>query len=443
VVNNLKIELLKKIVHLIEYEIVNNKSNEKLAENVLSSFGTINNATDLFDLEVNGHRIGYGILSTFFSKTRNINPSISNKFLHFINDSLLLNLNILQTFQDNFKEFDEFLLFNGRGIDTRVVLDFCNLNNQKITIVENVLIAEDKYSIEYLPGKLPQDVEFRSQQIETTWDLSDLEYNEKIKIGSEYFEERFRGSSSTRDKIFNENWKTQYIPKSDKSINRILILVSSEDEGLAIPEILHLNLFRTQLEGIHFILHNTNQIHNQFILRIHPNLKDVKFQYHQDLKHLDDKYTNIEILNADSSINTYSIFPHVNKVICFGSTAGIEAAFFGLPVINCSATFYQGINAVYNPKNKTELIQYLENENLESLQKLNAIKFGFYMKMPHLYSLKNKTFLMENKIFNFKYYNFEKILKSYLAFKIMLKTRFFISKIFSNKTELETNEKLT
>lgn len=443
VVENLRKELSKKSVKLIEHEISRNSENEKEAKEILLKFGKIQNSIDLFDLCVDQCKIGYGILSTYFSITRNINPVISEKFINFISNSLYLNLNILRNISRNYVPYDDFFLFNGRGIDTRVVKDFCTSKSQKINIVENVLIEGDSYNIEYLGEYLPQDIEYRSLQIEQTWGTSELKEEEKVNIGSSYFEERRNGNSTTRDKIFNETWRQDFVPNIGINKRNILVLISSEDEGLAIPEILHLNLFKSQLEGVRFILDNLSNELFHFIIRIHPNLKNVKYKYHLDLLNLTTQYSNTEIISAESNINTYSIFNFSEKVVCFGSTAGIEASYFGLPVINCSATYYYNIDAVYNPKDKSKLIELIEEKILKAKPKVNAIKFGFYMKTPHLYSQENETILNKNKLLNFQYYKFQKILHSPILFKIILKLKNLVSSINKSKISLELKEKVS
>lgn len=87
-------------------------------------------------------------------------------------------------------------------------------------------------------------------------------------------------------------------------------------------------------------------------MRVHPNLKNVHYQYHLLLYDLSLKYPNITVIGADSDISTYDIMDNAEKVIVFGSTMGLESSYWGKPVILLSGSFYYYMNVCYIPKSK-------------------------------------------------------------------------------------------
>jgi hypothetical protein len=88
-------------------------------------------------------------------------------------------------------------------------------------------------------------------------------------------------------------------------------------------------------------------------------------------------YPNITVIPASSPISTYKLIDHCEKVIVFGSTAGIEANYWGKPVILLGGSLYHHLNVAYYPKNFIELDALLFAK-LDPKPRLGALKFGFY-----------------------------------------------------------------
>ena len=101
-----------------------------------------------------------------------------------------------------------------------------------------------------------------------------------------------------------------------------------------------------------------------FYLRVHPNLKDVKYQYHLKLYELFEGVENFTIIEPTSPISTYALIDYCDKVVVFGSTTGPEAVFWGKPTILLSYCVYSLLDICYVPKDLEEFDLLIEDKEL-------------------------------------------------------------------------------
>jgi hypothetical protein len=68
-----------------------------------------------------------------------------------------------------------------------------------------------------------------------------------------------------------------------------------------------------------------------------------------------------------------------SRVLTFGSTIGIEATFWGRPAICLDFSFYDGLDAQYEPADEAELFSLLLGSDLAPKPRENALRFGYYL----------------------------------------------------------------
>ena len=110
---------------------------------------------------------------------------------------------------------------------------------------------------------------------------------------------------------------------------------------------------------------------------MHPNLTGLVKEYLSPLYAIENKNLNILLIKPEDDIDTYQLMEASDTVISFGSTAGLEAAYWGKPVILLGKCFYFFSNIAYVPKSISEIPSLLE-KNLKPLDHLNTLKFGYY-----------------------------------------------------------------
>ncbi|MDR0330932.1 MAG: hypothetical protein LBH93_04395, partial [Chitinispirillales bacterium] len=121
-----------------------------------------------------------------------------------------------------------------------------------------------------------------------------------------------------------------------------------------------------------------NDTRFHFYLRIHPNLNGIKYRYHTSLLDIGNLYTNVTVIKADDEISSYSLLESVEKVLVFGSTLGVEAAYWGKPVILLCAAFYKYLNICYKPESAEEAFSLIGADELPAKDRADALKYGFY-----------------------------------------------------------------
>ena len=86
---------------------------------------------------------------------------------------------------------------------------------------------------------------------------------------------------------------------------------------------------------------------------------------------------NLFLIEPDSSISSYELLDHATTVLTFGSTVGIEAAFWGKPSVLAGPALYEALGSVYLPRTHDEVIELLTQELLP-LDRLGALQYAFY-----------------------------------------------------------------
>jgi hypothetical protein len=318
--------------------------------------------------------IGLATFSSLVSVLRNPQPDLekNKELIDRIYSSAYLTYSNFEKFISS-NTLDLVYIFNGRYAVERAFVRICEKNNIKYIIHERGG-NKDKYML--FENSLPHNrVEF-VKRMHKIWETNASSEQEKIEIGKDFYLKRMNGVDDAWLSYTSE-MKSDTLPKGfDSNKINISIFTSSEDELAAISDEWKNQVYNSQLEGIQKIL-NDSPGDFQFYLRIHPNLIGVK---NNDLKSLLElSYPNLEIIQPNSSVNTYSLIKSSNKVIVFGSTVGIESVYLGIPSILAGQSFYSDLNATYNANSHNHLIELVCSE-LKPTDKLLAIKYGYYIK---------------------------------------------------------------
>lgn len=103
-------------------------------------------------------------------------------------------------------------------------------------------------------------------------------------------------------------------------------------------------------------------------------------------------YPNLTVIMPESLVSTYKLIDACEKVIAFGSSTGIESAYWNTPSILYGRGFYESLGSVYTPASFGELIDLVDDPDLPPLPLTGALKYGFYMSV----------FGKKTEYFNFK-----------------------------------------
>ncbi len=397
--------------------------------------------------------IGLAAISFYIDNTRNLHPKITPESKPYFDHLLDQGRTLTDASYKLLSELkpDKVVLFNGRLLETRVLFDTCKTLNVPVDVMEVHPSHNPNKSFKVVfENYLSHNIKNRHKVIAEMWNNSPLEEEEKISIANSFFIKR-REKKRAGDIIYTTHQELGLLPEDwDDSKHNIAIFNSSEDEFAAVGgDFDKLALFDTQLEGLKYILDHFKGIKDyHFYLRVHPNLSKIGYKYHTDLYKLSERYANITVIHATDRIDTYALMDAADKVVVFGSTMGIEAAYWHKPVILLGASLYYYADICHIPKTKEEIIPMIKSP-IEPKNNLFIQKFGYYI-------MDFKRATVEEQMYNYFDYttysisicgfkahgvNYQKILgsKKLLLFTVSA-MRLILGKIFRNKYRLPVEE---
>jgi hypothetical protein len=356
--------------------------NKSIVESLAFEYNSVEEIKKLTYKNVN---VGYGAFSTYVTWTRNLYPNMNDEFKMFFNQYLKAECVATEVLGNILGKIhpDVVHLFNGRHVDTRPFFDLPKSLGYPVITYENVRRDTKKglFSYMFFENVLPHDIKYLCGVINKVWDDSTLTEDKKLAMGESFFANR-KASRYAGDKIYTRSQKYGALPEGfDKSKRNIAIFTSSEDEFASIgAEYDDDRLFGSQSRGIAEILERFKSDDNfHFYLRVHPNLKNVGYKYHTSLTELGKRYKNVTIIKAKDKTSSYSLLENVEKVLVFGSTIGLEACYWGKPVILLCAAFYKYLDVCYKPENVEEAFSLIAANDLSAKDKTGAVKYGFYV----------------------------------------------------------------
>jgi len=356
-------------------------------------YQTIN---DIKKIEFHHVRVGYGCLSAYITCSRNINPLIDDEFKSYFDDYLrtVCYQTLLHEAIIDQEKPDHISFFNGRTSEARSILNIAEFRHIDFTSCECLFLFPHVSAKRYFHNSIPLSISKLTEMILDSWEDKTIPEDEKIRLGEWYF----KSKTSNRyfgDKNYTEAQDKNLLPDNwdDRKYN-IVIFNSSEDELSSVSdEYDDSALFPSQIEGIRWIAETMSHDDSVSVyLRIHPNLRNVKYKYHLDLLKLGDLFPNFHVVSGDSNISSYSMMYHSSVVLVFGSTIGVESAYAGKPVIALAGTPYKYLGFSYVPNTTDELKVMLNNHNLKPLKNENTLKYGYFFMnryLPGFFFFKN------------------------------------------------------
>lgn len=319
--------------------------------------------------------IGYGALSSLVSLRRD--PEIDLE-----RESDLLK-NLLQTSLAVYRSVQRYLsahrtdrvyVYNGRYAPMRAVLRAARsrgvtcFTHEKGHDLQHYALYENTY---------PHDRQHVEQRIRKAWDQASGDPDREA-TARRWFEERARGIDRT--------WYSYVAAQKDAELpadwnprkRNVAIFSSSEDEFVAIGDSWKHPLYETQLEGMRAIIaslqDDPGDLH--LYLRLHPNLARVDNEQTREIHALRAPF--LSVIPATATVSTYTLMRRADRVLTFGSTAGIEAVYWGVPSILAGTCYYQNLGGTYNPASHEELIALLRAD-LKPRDIEPALMYGHYL----------------------------------------------------------------
>ena len=337
-------------------------------------------ADELEDFTYRDVKVGRSVLSLYYTTTRDLDMNRYDEFHTYA----LPPVSELRDLVDKAYEIidqvkpDVIIIHNGRLYENRLFFDIAKALDIKFKAVETVGGHGEPYAKMSYPDALPHNIEKWNQLAITTWEKSEEPEEEKIKTGSSFFERRRNGELVVDVKAYVTEQKKGLLPEGfDPSKRNIGIFTSSQDELVALGDDWSVDqVFASQCEAVGYILsHTQSDIH--YYIRIHPNLKGINHRDHLDLYEYD-KLPNATVIPPESKVSSYDLMEACEKVISFGSSTGLEACYWGKPMILIGHCGYESCGAVYHIKKLEDVMPAIEG-NLPAKPRMAAIKFAYFL----------------------------------------------------------------
>lgn len=326
--------------------------------------------------------VGFSVMSVYITKTRNPNPNINEDFIECVNKSIKEAENFVDSIEDLIlkERPDLIVFFNGRFYDTKPLLGMAKKYSINFLTTENVggVRAGKDYRMVKYYNTIPHDAKVMYNCCLESWNKSARTEKEKIKIGESFYEKR-RNGQKAGDYIYTGNQIKDLLPKSfDSTKKNVVIFCSSEDEYSSVTsDIDKMMLFKSQYEGIKYIIDNIGSDDYYFYVRIHPNMQGLDFDYHKNLYKLEE-YSNVTVIPPEDPISTYALMDAAYNIVVFGSTVGAESLFWGKPIVLLGFAEYYYWNCFMLPHDKDQVVEMVMNPVLYPYSKEIAIKYGYF-----------------------------------------------------------------
>ena len=310
-----------------------------------------NSVQDIKNLSYHGAAVGYGAFSSYVTFSRNVMPDIDDELRRYLGFLIKKEVAIFHALERLNEQvlFDQIIFHNGRFAQFKPFLEFSKIHKINFICTEH-RISENRLLKDLFINDIPHSIDYVANNVLKNWDKGDPTSREEI--GKSFFERRKKGlPAGDNNRVFVKGQHVGQLPAEwDDNVENISIFNSSEDEFLAVNKDYDSYLmFPNQFVALSTIFeHYKHDKTKHFYVRIHPNLKNVPYKSHLALHEL--KYDNVTIIPAESSISSYTLLEHSNKIIIFDSTMGVEATYSGKPVIALSKYYYTVLDMVYTPK---------------------------------------------------------------------------------------------
>jgi hypothetical protein len=336
------------------------------------------NTDELQQWQVGAFDVGSAIVSSLISWKRHATVDLkehSGVLQKFADASLRLYRGVEEWLSTN--EVDRVYVFNGRYAPMRAVLRACQAQGVDVYTHDRGCSLQH-YAL--WKNTLPHDRELFRKNVESAWISADKK--PRTQIAAEWYQSRASGEPVGAWISFVSEQSQEELPANWDTVSgrRICVFTSSEHEFAAVGAEWKNELFDSQLDGLQWVISGLeSQLVNENIhlfVRVHPNQGNAHHSEEDQLLALGS--SNVTVIPSRSSVSTYRLMKESDTVLTFGSSTGIEAAFWGTPSILAGKSYYRDLGATYVAKSRDDLLRLLQTD-LESKGKEGALKYAYYL----------------------------------------------------------------
>jgi hypothetical protein len=329
-------------------------------------------------------KIGYGVASSLISRYRD-HRFDTHVYRQEVLRTLIASVYVYETLKQEFEKFnpDRVYIFNGRIANHLPAVLLCKRMEIEYYTYE-VAHAFNRYVLR--KNASVHNISVLHEEIENLWSAG---VTDREKIAKSWFEQKRAGIKNDNLISFTQHQKKGRLPDGfDPGKKNIAIFNGTIDEYAAIEGFENSIYSPDETSGIRRILKAFEPDNRyMFYLRVHPNMKKISRSRNSQLRDIDavtSRFSNLHVIWPAEIVDSYELLDACDKTITFGSTIGVEAAYWKKPTILAGGHgIYKYLGCVYVPKTHEELVKLLEQEDLPPLPAELALKYGYRELSSH------------------------------------------------------------
>jgi hypothetical protein len=318
-----------------------------------------------------GYTLGLGVASSLISKYRN--PHIDTiKLADEVVDALISAAMVYEKSIQLIKSRrpDVVITFNGRLACSYPIVKAAlhagikiRLHERGATFKKYEIFESSVHSLERL-----------RERVISFWNSSrDCEY--AIAQADNFFKSRRGGDGIGWESFTAKQIRGHVIPKYGR--RRVVYFSSSEDEFAALDDgIVHKFSTTGQKGAIERLLKICKKIDLDLIIRVHPNTAGADQKEQEWWQALAN--SGVEVVSPSATIDSYALLDTADIACTYGSTMGVEAAYWGIPSILLGDSGYSGLGCCFEPKDDDEL-EGLLVDTPDQWNHVGCLQYGYYL----------------------------------------------------------------
>ena len=313
------------------------------------------------------HDIGWGILSSVVSVTRNSGVSVASHraLLRRYCEAAILVYDKTCALIDEHRP-EQVLFFNGRFATTRAVLRAAEARGTPWRIHERGG-DRDRY---WLSDCMPHDMPRQQEKMLAQWDPS------RAEAGRDFFEAR-RQRIEREWHSFTTGQDEGRLPAELAGDDKwVSFFTSSEDEMLAIGDALSSERFPTQLDAIRVLAQACAAEGLRLCVRVHPHTSEKSRAEREKWQRL--QLPGVLVIGPSDRTDSYALIDRSWVVSTYASTVGIEATYWGKPSLLFAPSYYDRLGVSEQALDLGQIRAYLREPEVYPRER--TLPYGAFWK---------------------------------------------------------------
>jgi hypothetical protein len=271
------------------------------------------------------------------------------------------------------EHFDAAVVFNGRIATMRAFLRACETAGVPYWVHER---GANVSRFLRTHNAMPHERKSIATSIRDS--CSEAPYEDRAAIAKAFYTDRRHGIIHNW-RSFTDGQTPDLLPlELAAGIPVISLFLTTQTEMVGLGDEWRTGLYASQDDGVEQIASAVAQGSQDFVvvIRAHPNQRNLRELAR--IRAFCESHEGSILVEPDSPIDSYALAARSDRVVTFGSTIGVEASYWGKPVISAAPSAYSGLGAVYEPNTHDELVTLLLQRDLDPLAPSGAIDYGYW-----------------------------------------------------------------